>query len=416
VSYILFLLILIAFCILMPRISFFKKSGIPQKWLIILFLARAFTGVFNCFLSYHFFISSDSLAFHNAALAENHWLKTYPFYFFREFFTNYGNNFSGILVTSGSFWNNLKSNVIIKTLAFLDFFTLRNFYINTLIFNISVFAGSIALFRVLNKRLPINKTALIIGVFLFPSGLFFTSAIHREGLAWMFLSFFIMMVDRLMSDGFSWKRMSFALFSLLILFSVRNYLTFVIIPALIAWWISYKKIKSPLLINVVIFLLSVVVLFNLKYLIPQADFPQFIANRLSDFDAISGKSRTYLPMSPLAPNFQAFITNFPIAFYHSFILPVWWDIRTYLELPFVVELLTVKILFIIWLFKKKSPPTPVALFILFISIASIIMIGYTVPNMGAIIRYRSIYLNLIFILLLSGIFKDPRAHYTYTHN
>jgi hypothetical protein len=123
-----------------------------------------------------------------------------------------------------------------------------------------------------------------------------------------------------------------------------------------------------------------------------------------------------LRLGDIAPNFQAFITNFPIAFYHSFILPVWWDIRTYLELPFVVELLTVKILFIIWLFKKKSPPTPVALFILFISIASIIMIGYTVPNMGAIIRYRSIYLNLIFILLLSGIFKDPRAHYTYTHN
>lgn len=412
-AYLLYFLILVGFCLMLPRIAFFKKSGLPQRWLILFFLARAAAGAFNCFLSYHFPLAPDSLRFFNASLVENHWLKTYPSYFFRETFHSYGNNFSGLLATSSSFWNNLKSNVIIKPMAVLDLFTFRNFYINTLLFNIPVFAGSVALYRVLRKRLKINEPPLAIAVFLFPSGLFFTATIHREGLAWMALSVMVMMMDRIITKAFTWRRFAIVVFSFLLIFCIRNYLAFVIVPALLAWWLASQKKEHTAAINGLVVAMAVIVFFSLKYLIPQADFPHFIAQRSADFDAISRNSRTYLPMQPLTPDFVGFITNLPVAFFHSFVMPVIWRMHTYLEIPFIIELTGIEILFIIWLFKKKQYPLPITLFILFVCLVSIIMIGYTVPNMGAIIRYRSIYLHFIFILLLPVIFKKSSRIYTY---
>lgn len=410
-SYILYFFILIGFCVALIKIPFFKKSGLNAKWLIFLFLIRAIAGAFNCFLSYHFFIASDSLSFHNAALAENHWLRTYPYYFFKETFADYGKNFSGLLETSDSFWNNLKSNVIIKPLAILDIFTLRNFYINTLVFNIPVFTGSVALYSVLKKRWQINRTALAAGVFLFPTGLFFTSNIHREGLAWMALAFLILTAERLFTRGFKWKRVIIPLCCLVLIFLIRNYLSFALIPALIAWWLSEKNIRFTKTINALILLTAIIIFFNLKYLIPQADFPQYVVNRSAAFDEISVGSRTYLAMPSLTPDIRGFVTNLPVAAVHSFLLPSLWKIHNRLELPFILELMALEILFIIWIFKRKKDPQPISLFILFVCLSGILMIGYTVPNMGAIIRYRSIYLNLIFILLLSGVFTNCKRTY-----
>lgn len=409
-GYLLFFVILFGFCLLIPRIPFLIKSGLAPKYLVAFFLVRAAMGVINCYLSYHYFTVSDSLTFHNVGLNEYYLLTTDPAYFFSETFTNYHNHYSGLLETSQSFWNNLKTNVIVKTLAILDVLTRRNFYVNTLIFNIPVFFGTVALFRALKTYFQKYHSILAISVFLFPSALFYTSSIHRDGLVWMSLGLIIYVLNQFFSKGYSWKRLLLFLFSFLLIFSLRNYVAFIIVPALAAWWLSWKKEKYSAAIFTMILMLCILLFFSLRNFIPLADFPQYVANRQADFNEIAEVSRTYLPMNPLTPDFYSFLKSFPLAFKHAFLLPFIGNMQSTMELPFALEILLIEILFCIWLFQRKKSSAPMIYFILFICIINMVMIGYTVPNLGAIIRYRSIYLNLIFICLAGSINWEKLTH------
>lgn len=407
-AYLLYIIILFAFCFVILRGSFFLKSGISEKWLIAFFLARAVMGLVNCYLSYHFFEISDSLTYHNTGLNEYYQLITNPKYFFKETFNSYGNHYSGLLATSDSFWNNLKNNVIVKTLGILDIFTFRNFYVNTLIFNISVFIGSVAFYRTIRDNLHFNSQIIAPIVFLYPFSLFFTSTIHKDGLVWMCLGLVMFSFSRLLSSGINFKRILLFLFGFLLIFAIRNYLSFVLVPALVAWWLSYKNPTNSILINVMILSLCVLLFFSLKIFLPAADFPQFVVSRLESFDELASISRTYLPVKSLTPDFLGFVQTFPVAFVHSFLMPSLWSKPTMLEMPFAIEIVVLQILFIIWLFRRKFKRSPIAGFILFVSLVSIIMIGFTVPNLGAIIRYRSIYLHLILLMIVLDILPNTK--------
>lgn len=403
-GYLLFFVVLVGFCLLIPRIPFLAKSGLAPEYLIVFFMLRATMGVINCYLSYHYFAVSDSLAFHNISLNEYYLFTTDPAYFFSETFSNYNNHYSGLLETSQSFWNNLKTNVIVKPLAILNVLTQRNFYLNTLIFNIPVFLGTVALYRTLKIHFQHYHFILAISVFLFPSALFYTSSIHRDGLVWMCLGFLIYVLNQFFSTGYNVKRLLLFAFSFLLIFSLRNYIAFILVPAIVAWWLSWKKEKYSLFIFSLVFMLCILLFFFMRNVIPLADFPQYVINRQADFNRIAEKSRTYLPTSPLNPDFYSFLKSFPLAFKHAFLLPHPGNIRSIMQAPFALELLLTEILLCIWLIqRKKLLAAPMICFILFICFFNILMIGYTVPNLGAIVRYRSIYLNMVFICLACSI-------------
>lgn len=401
-SYVLYIAVLIAFCLLLKRAGFFVNSGLTARWLIIFFLARAALGLLNCYLSYHYFEISDSLAFHNFGLNEYYQLTNNFNYFVHETFQDYGKNYSGLLETSHSFWNNLKENVIVKMLGVLNVFTFRNFYINTLIFNITVFTGTVAFYRAIAPHF-LYKRLLAFCVFLFPSALFFTSTIHRDGLIWMSLGVVLYAVSRLLADGYKTKRFIWFLMAFGLIFLLRNYLAFILIPGLAAWWMAEKNERRTALIFTLITALSMVLFFSLRYLIPLADFPQYVMNRQAAFDEISSVSRTYLPLSPLSPDFYGYIKILPVAFSHVFRLPLLWQVSGLTEIPFALEALFIQLLIMIRIVKGKYRPVPLLMFLSFISLIALYFIGITVPNLGAIIRYRSIYFQLLYIVLLYGI-------------
>lgn len=365
-------------------------------------------GLVNCYLSYHYFEISDSLTFHNIGLNEYHHLTNNFNYFIKETFHDYGKNYSGLLETTHSFWNNLKENIIVKTLAILDIFTFRNFYINTLIFNIVVFTGTVALYRAISPAFY-SQTLLKFFVFLFPSALFFTSTIHRDGLVWMCLGLILYTVSRMLTDGYRLKRFLWFMMAFVLIFLLRNYLSFLLIPALAAWWISERNKRQTGLIYALMTAFSIVLFFSLRHLIPLADFPQYVANRQAAFDEISSVSRTYLPLPPLTSDFVSYIKILPAAFSHVFLMPAIWKLNRIIELPFALEILALQLLLIVRIIRGKYRPVPILLFLLFISLISLFFIGITVPNLGAIIRYRSIYFQMFSISLLYGI-STPKAY------
>jgi hypothetical protein len=79
--------------------------------------------------------------------------------------------------------------------------------------------------------------------------------------------------------------------------------------------------------------------------------------------------------------------------------------------PFAIELFLMQILFAVFLFfHQRNRPVPgVVYFNVFFSCSMLMMAGYTVPIVGAIVRYRSIF--LIFLMISITCYIDwQRLH------
>src|SRR5690606_31024972 len=101
------------------------------------------------------------------------------------------NNYGELMGTQESYWNDTRSNLIIKMLSLINIFSVKDFFINTLFYNFLVFTGVTALYLVFIKLFPSSKVALTICIFLMPSALFFSAMIHRDGLILLAISMVI---------------------------------------------------------------------------------------------------------------------------------------------------------------------------------------------------------------------------------
>lgn len=178
-----------------------------------------------------------------------------------------------------------------------------------------------------------------------------------------------------------------------------------LLPALMAWVMAYKKKKYPLVAYGVVYFIAVVIFFTLRYLSPAADLPQKIVQKQADFLSLQ-KARSFIDITLLLPTLKSFITNAPQATGHVLLRPYITDYRlSFYLLPFAIELFFYQILFITFLFfrNKTLAVDPFILFCLFFSFSVLLITGYTVPVMYAIIRYRSVYLPLLLAPLLCNI-------------
>lgn len=398
--YLLFLLYLIFFCWLITKIRFFKKSGLNNRLLIGLFLIRVAVALVNAYIDLYHYPVSDVRTFYLKGLDEYHLLLHHPSEYFTNFFTTgQPAGYGRFLESSHSFWNDTRDITIAKMLAVFNIFSAQNFFINDLFYNFFIFFGCIALYRVFIKIFPGYKWIVIAIVFLLPGTIYFTSSVHRDGLIFLSLGMIIYNIVAIKSNARVRFRHFFVilLFLLLILF-VRNYVLIVMIPALIAWLIAERYPKHGLLIFISTYAVAGILFFLTTLLPYQFNLPLHVASRQSDFINIENRGMSKIQISPLNPTFPGFIKNLPEAMEHSFLRPFITEHQNILYIPVSLELLAYEIIFIIFLvFRKKQSVLPIIYFCLFFSVTMFLIIGYTIPILGAIVRYRSVYFPFLLI-------------------
>jgi len=398
--YFLFILYSAIFCWQIPRISFFKKSGLPAKLLLTLFVLRIFVLILNAGINLYYMPVSDSVNFNLFGIEEYHLLFKNPHeYFVNIFHANSPQAYSRLLDASHSYWNNLRTNLLIKMLSIFDLFSFGNYLINSLFYNFLVFFGFVALYRVFIKIFPTSFYQLIFGIFLLPSALFFTSMIHRDGLILLSLSMIIYNIFFIINEGVSRKRLIGAIFFLLMVFLLRNFVFIALIPALIAWLIAIKFPRYAFISFAAVYVISSILFFTSGFISPRANLPQYVASRQESFIEIGKLGNSTIPIRVLDPNFKSFVRNAPQAFNHAALRPYFSEVIRVQYLPFVIEIFIIEVLFVVFLVfhKKEVVINPLIYFGIFFSITMLLMAGYTVPIIGAIVRYRSIY--LIFLIL-----------------
>lgn len=398
--YLLFTCYLIIFCWLITRTQFFKKSQLGNRILIALFLVKVFVGLINAYINLYYLPVSDSVAFHLDGIQEYHLLFQNPWEYFTNIFQTGRHSYGNLLESSNSYWNDTRSNLIIKMLSVFDIFSRTNFFINSLFYNFLVFFGPVALYRVFIKIFPAYKYVLIICIFLLPSVIFFSSGIHRDGLIYLSLSMVIHHLFFMMKNNrYPLKQILITLLFLLIIFLIRNFVFIILTPPLVAWIISEKRPNRTPLIFAGIYLVVGILFFSTVYLPPAYNLPAHVSSRQTDFIEIAKNGASAIKINPLYPNFRSFLINIPQALNHSFLRPYLSEHNNLLYIPSSVEIFLFEILLLLFIFFRKRNATiyPIVYFSVFFTLTTFIVIGYTIPILGAIVRYRSIYFPFIII-------------------
>ena len=400
-NYLLFAFYLIILSSLILRVPFIKNAGISSGSLLSLFLLKILSGIAIGWIAIHIYgPGNDYWDTNDYALEEYHLIQTNPIKYLSNIFTSdYQGGYAGIFSSGDSYWNDLKGNIVIKLVSVFNIFSRGDYYINSLFFNFIIFFGHVILYRLFIKMFPGRQVLVIIGCFLLPSTLYFSSGIHKDGLVFLMLAVAVYGVyESLIKNQFNRKRVLLIIVSLALLFLLRNFICLALLPALFAW-VLVSKTKWPAApVFAAVYLVCGLLVFNINSIVPNINPLEIITTKQTEYLKLD-KAATQIELTPLQPGFKSFASNTPQALNHAFLRPYLWELPVKSILPLSIELFVYQALIVLMvLFKKRDRTTDQKQFLffaIFFTISIFLIIGYIVPNLGSLVRYRSLYYPLL---------------------
>lgn len=330
------------------------------------------------------------------------------FYFKNDVGTYVAGDFGGL----NRIINGHDTFLVVKIVALVNLLSFSNFFGSTLIFSVLSFVGmwvgylSICrIFRGHNIILSAN-----IALFFIPSIFFWGSGLMKDTLVIGFLGLILYSIrpfgDLKMP---SFLKIIILLVSGYIVFIVKAYVIFCLVPAF-AYWIFIKsksKLKNFVLRNIIapIFLvfLFVGVIFSVNFL---GEFSQkFRIDKAFDTAKVyqnyhyTGESSEGRRSSYTLPNYGNDIANavlnIPAAVNVTLFRPYPWEVSSPVVALAALESLIVFVFFLRLLFKKGlvrivrfCKQVPVLLYFLTFTLLFSYVIGFSSYNFGALVRYK----------------------------
>ncbi|MBC8034317.1 MAG: hypothetical protein H7Y03_09235 [Chitinophagaceae bacterium] len=413
-QYLLFIIYLLFFCWLISKTTSFKSTGLSVKWLIGLFLVKLAGAVIYGFIYRGFGNTSDTWQIFNYSIEEYNFLLKHPLGYLRrinlELNPFYDQELSDFFGTKGSFWNDLKDQVLIKAEVLFNVFSFGNYYVNCIFYIYLTFGGYIALYKALMMIYPGSQITSLIAAFFIPSTFFWTSGMYKDGVLFMLFGYIIyhlVLLTRARQNG-SWV---IVLLSIIVIGILRSYLLLILLPCLLSWWLAIKRPALSLVYFGIIVSVCIIGFFCLPIAFPSFNLPQILIERRQEFMAL--EANTSLPAGELRPGFLSFLHTLPEAFNYGFLRPYLWENKGIIYLPFAIELVVLYSLLVIYAFRKKSNTElqySFFVFSIFLLACSWFLLGYTAPITGALIRYKSIFPSFLVAHLLHKIIPSVNTY------
>ncbi len=408
-EYLLFVAYLVLFAWIVTRVRFFSKTGLSRPQLVIVFLLKVMAGIFYGWIGLYYgglAQMQDTWSFHAGSIQETHLLYNNP----REYITNlfhdpYQGGFLKFFDSNDSYWNDLKGNFLIKIFSVFNILSFGYYYVNVIFYSFITLFGAVAIYRVMDDVFPGKKLAILMATFLVPSFLYWTSGLHKEGLIFTGISLVIYSVYFSTTEKkFGIRRLLLLLTGLLLLLVLRNFILVIIVPALLAWLLANRRPRYALGIFAGVYLIFGVLFFTARYIHPRFDFPQAVVNKQQAFIKLQG-SNSSIPIRELEPNAASFLINTPQAINLSTLRPYPSDVRHILSLAAAIEIDALLLFFMVFLFfrRRRLRSKNLIYFCVFFSFSVLLAIGFSVNNLGAIVRYRSVIMPLLVVPMVAGL-------------
>jgi hypothetical protein len=396
----------LACCYFITKIKFVQHAGLGTKMVLLLFVIKIAVGITGGLVS-HFLMhdNTDQYGYTLQGLVEYNNLIHHPKIFFTDSLPSaYNNNLGEFFGSRNSFWNDVRNNILIKTIGVFNILSRGNYYINSLFFNFVGFLGHVALFKVFKHIYPKQHWTIIVGCFLLPSSLYFTSLIGKDMIVFTALGIFCYALYFSLENGFTKKRLVYILLSFICILLIRNFIAVILLPCALAWYVGSRYKIKPIKVFGSLFLLAFIGLVLSQFLQEKYDPLNIVVDKQQAFFSL-GMAKSQYQNDTLQPTIKSFVTASPTALRHSFLSPYPTEFDNIYLNGFAAEIiLYIALALLMFVFpNKKNGLYPFIIFCFTLTLLIFLFSGYITTNAGALVRYRSIYFPLFITVILCKI-------------
>lgn len=287
------------------------------------------------------------------------------------------------------------SRTMIRINAFLRLFSMGTYFPHAVVMCFLAMLGLTGIFRVVNDLIKGKSLLLMVIIYLLPSTLLWTSGMIKESFLIFALGVLMYQIANALEERiFTVKRISFIVFAVLILITVKAYVFFLILPVLFYWIIKSYRTNFSL---VGLFLILGIYFFGLGALAPTLigkEVPLMIAKKQAEFYFVAERenAQSVVEVTRLDPTWLSLVAEAPGAFLRTLFLPMphqahnimmWFSV---LENFFILGIIVVLLLS----FKKQKLPAQFGLILAFFIFGCTVFIlsGWVTPIIGALVRYK----------------------------
>jgi hypothetical protein len=380
------------------KLNFWQNIGLTKKQLWGLLIFKILIGLAATYTFINFEQALSDIEGNQAlSLEETHNLLYKPKVFLLDnLLGNYGSHFGDLFGGNRSYFNDLRNAIIPKFMGVLNVISGSNIYVNSIFFIFIGFIASMLWYKILQKLFEPPKWFLIAVLFLVPSVASYTSVIGKDvfiflGLGLLFYAFCFF---ELQHKKLYW----YAILGFLCALMFRSFIAVALLP-FVGFYIISKFTTLNIKWGYAMLLIIVVGLIFISGYMPNfANIYNSALNKQQEF-INTGKASTDFNYAVLTENPLSLLQAIPNATYNSFIAPYSGDFNPYL-IPLVPDSILLLILLAAALFyRNKVALHPIAYMLFFSFLFVLLFTGFTITNFGALARYRSIYLPVLYCFL-----------------
>ncbi len=389
-----------------------KRSGLPQLYIIGLFLLKCILGVAYIELHISNYGGGDTLFYFNDSDIIFRTLFEDPK---KYLMLTFGPNDLAVFpkfieeeIYAMGFWQDTPAYMVVRFNALARLVSFGSIYAHVVFM---AFFTTMAMTWLYRSFFRSGFTLWSVIFLLLPSLLFWTSGVHKEGLMLIALGMLFLGLQQL-TEKQSWKPLLLFVAGAALLFLVRNYSFALLLPLLLAFSITYLLPKVP---SLLVYLGVYGLIAGIGY-IAFGDVGSFlisIVNEKQQAFQLLEAGGSYIDTPELGDSIFTFLMAIPIALKDSLLGPfltggstgLYWlaRIETIILLNLWVVLGGIAILRF-----PSSKHYSFGWVAFFLGFSLLVIIGLVVPNVGAILRYRSIALALITLAMLRPIILSQR--------
>lgn len=386
------------FVALLLKLPFFADETVQRPWWIAAFLVKLGCGFFFMLVyQYRYHEGGDALTYFTAGKTIYDTLHLNPLYFLE---LTFGANARkppehlATIIDAIPSWNDVRSYTAIRVNALAHLISFHYYSVHIILGTFLSFLGLTGIYRSFCLFFPQLRKWFFAAVFGLPSVLFWTSGLHKEGISLLCMGMVIYLFFYALLHKFTLKLIASLLIWCALLALIRPYTLGLLLPALVVAWVV-KRFTLPALPT---FLL----LYGVGYLI--LSVLSLVSDKLNIFAKLA-QVRYYFVMyklggsdinlSLLPPTWYDTLLEMPMSLANALLRPEPWGNTDMMHIVAATETLCLTLLLLAGLLFNRLRHTPFAYFwlaCLFFIITSLLLIGLTTDNLGAIVRYRSILL------------------------
>lgn len=279
------------FAFIIYKSAFFRLPGISKAYTLLFFFLKIIctTLVWSVFLTYYPATDSSNFILDSRTLYTAFFES--PGTFFKLFIGVGDTPELRAIRESMIVWNKtagafiiVDARTMIRLYTVLRFFSFGYFYVQGIIMCFLSFIGLVYVYKLFFPYFRTSPWVLIIACFLFPSVLFWTSTVLKEGVLFLGIGVMLYHSQCGLRQVYTWKNRAGFLLGAALLILIKFYIFLAMLPALLAnFWIANTSHRKVILKYSIIYVFFLMFMLTGRFISPSLNFANVLNTKQTDF-------------------------------------------------------------------------------------------------------------------------------------